>query len=93
VWVFLHPRLAFTEAGDVLSPYPSACQTAIWSVHLKVRKVGKNGFGRAIGVNAVEQKDKNNGEKEAYEKPEVNSEDVELWFYGNYGDPYPGVHP
>ncbi len=30
----------------------------------------------------MEQKDKDAGKKEAYEKPEVKSEDLEIWVYG-----------
>jgi len=32
----------------------------------------------------MKQKGKKIEKKEAYEKPEVKSEDVEIWFYGNY---------
>lgn len=38
----------------------------------------------------MEQKDKDTGKKEAYEKPEVKSEDIEIWGYGLSGPPIPG---
>ena len=59
----------------------------------KAGNLEKKSLGTAIGVNTVEQKDNDNGEKEVYQKPEIKSEYVGLWFYGNYGEPYPGIPP
>ncbi len=43
----------------------------------------------------MEQKEKDIRKKEAYEKPEVKSEDLEIWVYGYSccGSPTPGGGP
>lgn len=41
----------------------------------------------------MEQKEKDIEKKEAYEKPEVKSEDLEIWAYGLSGAPPPGGTP
>lgn len=38
----------------------------------------------------MEQKEKDIEKKEAYEKPEVESEDLEIWVYGYSSGPGPG---
>jgi len=41
----------------------------------------------------MEQKEKDIAKKEAYEKPEVESEDLEIWVYGYSSPPGPYVMP
>jgi len=41
----------------------------------------------------MEQKEKKIRKKEAYEKPKVKSEDVQLWFFGQYTEGPPDMVP
>ena len=40
----------------------------------------------------MEQKEKDIEKKEAYEKPEIESEDLDIWVYGYSGGPPAGYY-